>query len=231
MLDLSKIQESKYLFNKPEIFTFKKREKRFFSYHVDVNNNEVIGHCVNTGKMAGLLIPDNLSILSEKNTGLPYTWEAVKTENGWIGVNTFTPNKLVKQMLENGLIPGETFQQEKLIKEFKFKPDFSNEKYIIEVKHVHWVKNNIGYFPDCETERGARQLDAMLELKKQGKEIILIYILQNNHADKLTIAKDIDPIYYEKCLEGKKLGIKSFAFNCNVTLEGVFINSLIDFYL
>ena len=134
-------------------------------------------------------------------------------------------------MLDNGLIPGEIFQQERLIKELNFKPDFSNDKYIIEVKHVHWVKDNIAYFPDCPTSRGSRQLDAMISLKKQGKEVILIYILQNNHAEKLTISKDIDPLYYSKCVEAKKIGIKSFAFNCNVTLEGVFINSLIEFFI
>ena len=229
MLNLSGIN-SYYLFNKPSIFTFQKREKRFFSYHKN-DNFEVVAHCVNTGKMEGLLIADKPTILSEKSTGLPYTWEAIETEKGWIGVNTFTPNKLVKQMLDNGLIPGEIFQQERLIKELNFKPDFSNDKYIIEVKHVHWVKDNIAYFPDCPTSRGSRQLDAMISLKKQGKEVILIYILQNNHAEKLTISKDIDPLYYSKCVEAKKIGIKSFAFNCNVTLEGVFINSLIEFFI
>ena len=231
MLDLSKIQDSKYLFNEPIICNFKKREKRFFSYHEDNNKNNIVAHCVNTGKMEGLLLPNAPTILSKKATGLPYTWEAVKTENGWIGVNTFTPNKLVKQMLDNGLIPGETFQQEKLIKELKFKPDFSNEKYIIEVKHVHWVKDNIAYFPDCPTERGVRQLDAMMTLQKQGKEVILIYILQNNHANKMTIAEHIDPVYYNKCLEAKKIGIKSFAFNCNVSIDEVIVNSLIDFFI
>ena len=32
---------SYYLFNKPSIFKFKKREKRFFSYHENENNHEV----------------------------------------------------------------------------------------------------------------------------------------------------------------------------------------------
>lgn len=231
MLDLSKIKNSKYIFNEPTLFNFKKREKRFFSYHEDENKKQVTAHCVNTGKMAGLLVENRSTILSKKTSGLPYTWEAIKTENGWIGVNTFTPNKLVKQMLNDGLIPGEIFQQERLIKEFKYKPDFSNDNYIIEVKHVHLVIDNIGYFPDCPTERGARQLDALINLKKQGKKVILIYILQNNHGHKLTIAKDIDPLYYSKALEAKKNGIESFAFNCNISLEGVFINSLIEFFI
>jgi sugar fermentation stimulation protein A len=231
MLDLSKISNSFYLFNKSVICKYKRKEKKFFSYHHDKNNNELIAHCYNPQQVFGPLIIDSSTILSEKSTGLPYTWEAVKINNHWIGINTSIPNKLVKQMLNNGLIPGETFQQEKLIKELNYKPDFSNENYIIEVKHAHYVKDNIGYFPEKITERGSVQLDAIMTLQKQGKKVILIYILQNNMTNNFTISKDIDPVYYGKCLEAKKIGVQSFAFNCNITLEGVFINSIMNFFI
>jgi sugar fermentation stimulation protein A len=230
MLDLSKIQESKYLFNEAIIGNYIKKEKKFFSYHL-FKNNEIISYCYNPQKVFGPLIPNSESLLSKKNTGLPYTWEAVKIQDNWIGINTFTPNKLVKQMLENGLIPGETFQQEKLIKELKYKPDFSNERYIIEVKHSHWVKDNIGYFPEKITKRGSCQLEAIFQLQKNGQQVILIYIMQNNMTDTFSISKDRDPVYYNKVLEAKKIGVKSFAFNCYVNKEGVFIKSLMNFIL
>ena len=231
MLDLSKIHNSHYLFNESIICKYERKEKKFFSYHRDEDNNELVAHCYNPQQVFGPIIINSSTILSKKSTGLPYTWEGININNNWIGINTSIPNKLVKQMLYNGLIVGETFQQEKLIKELNYKADFSNDNYIIEVKHAHYVKNNIGYFPEKITDRGARQLDAMMILQKQGKKVILIYILQNNMTNDFTISEDIDPIYYNKCLEAKKLGIKSFAFNCNVNANGIFINSLINFFI
>lgn len=229
MFNLSKIKDSKYIFNKPIIGEFQKTEKKFFSYHKDENQNEIIAYCHNTQQVFGPLIKNSKTILSMKDSGLPYVWEAIEINHQWIGINTSIPNILVKHMLNNGLISNENFQQERLNKEFNYKSDFSNDKYIIEVKHAHYVENNIGYFPEKATTRGARQLDALINLKKQGKEIIIIYILQNNMTNIFSICKNRDILYYEKALEAKNIGIKSFAFNCNVTLEGIFINSLMEF--
>ena len=131
-----------YEFTNPIYCKFIKREKRFFSYFF-YNNQIIIAHCVNTGKMTGLLIEGSECILSTKTTGrLLYTWEAIKIENIWIGVNTFTPNKLVDLLLKNKKIPHlehQEFQKERLIKSLKYKPDFSHPHTIIEVKNVHLV--------------------------------------------------------------------------------------------
>jgi sugar fermentation stimulation protein A len=239
LFNLSRIKESVYIFNKSFYCFFKKREKRFFSYFtMDINDEKplLIAHCVNTGKMEGLLIQNSKSILSCKDSGkLPYTWEAININNQWVGINTFVPNKLVEQMLNNGLIPNENFYKEKLIKDLRYKPDFSNENYIIEVKHAHLVKieNNIpiGYFPDCPTERGSRQMDALINLKKQGKRVIVIYILQRDDAEFLSISETIDPIYYEKSLEAKKYGIEFYVFNCQINKNQIEINKQISFFL
>lgn len=239
IFNLSKIHQAIYTFNKSFYGFFKKREKRFFSYFT-LNKNEeeplLVAHCVNTGKMEGLLIKNNEAILSCKSSGkLSYTWEAIKIYCQWVGTNTFTPNRLVEILLKDGLIPNEIFYKEKLIKELKYKPDFSNENYIIEVKHVHWVRieNNIsiGYFPDCSTERGSKQMDALIKLKQMGKKVIVIYILQRDDAEFLSIDGTIDRIYYNKSLEAKKNGVEFYAFNCKVNKDYIMINKKISFIL
>ena len=166
------------------------------------NNNIIIAHCVNTGKMTGLLREGSDCILSTKTTGtLLYTWEAIHIEGVWIGVNTFTPNRLVELLLEHQQIlclAKESFQRERLIKNLKYKPDFSNENTIIEVKNVHLVENHIAYFPDCITERGSRQMEALKTLQGQGKRCIVIYILQRNDSAYMAPHPFIDKIYLKK---------------------------------
>lgn len=105
MLDLCKIKYGKYYFNSPIIAYFQKRNNRFVSYHKHKTLGFLVAHCPHEGSMESFLIKNTLTILSKKNIGLPYTWEAIKVNNYWFGVNLFVPNKLVKLMLDNGLIP------------------------------------------------------------------------------------------------------------------------------
>lgn len=133
-------------------------------------------------------------------------------------------------MLDNGLIPGEIFQSERLIKELAYKPDFSNNKYVIEVKSVESIKDKTAYFAPSILSRTYRQLKALIKLREEGKEFIIIFILQSNITNKLFIWKNFDKDFYNRIITAKKLGIKFFAFNCNITMEGVFIKSLIKFF-
>lgn len=230
--DFSNIQNSQYLFSENVLTKFQFRKKRFFSYHLDQNNNLLEAHCLNTGKMRGLLKKDLNTLISKKTSGkLLYRWETIQINNQWIGVNTLVPNYLVSQMLINGLIPQEIFKAEQLFKMYKYRCDFANNNYVIEVKNVHYVEDNIAYFPDCPTERGSRQMDVLMKLAELGKKIIIIYIVQRDDCNAITISKNFDPIYYEKSLKIKNLGIQTLAFNCKVTEKGIFINKQINFFL
>jgi DNA-binding sugar fermentation-stimulating protein len=86
----------------------------------------------------------------------------------------------------------------------------------------------IAFFPDCKTERGARQLLDMKDLFLQGYKCYTLYIVQRNDAEKVSIAKDIDLNYYNNY---KSFPIESFAFNCFISTEGLFLNKQIDFIL
>jgi sugar fermentation stimulation protein A len=224
-----------YFFHKPIVCEFIRREKRFFSFFKTLANEEIVAHCVNTGLMKGLLIAGSKGVLSSKNTGnLLYTWEAICIDSTYIGVNTFTPNKLVEKLLENNLleeVKGEVFKKERLIKELKYKPDFSNENTIIECKNVHLIENNVAHFPDCITERGSRQMEALIHLKKQGKRCIVIYILQRDDTEILSVHPSMDLLYLQKTKEAQKAGVEFIAFNCLVNEMKVLIKKRISYKL
>ncbi|OED45550.1 hypothetical protein AB836_01500 [Rickettsiales bacterium (ex Bugula neritina AB1)] len=221
-------------FTSPLCVLFKKREKRFFSYFQDINDNIYKAHCINTGKMADILVEDSNSIITPKTTGtLSYQWEAIKINNTWIGVNTWTPNNIVELMINKNMLKkygiSGNFKRDRKIGDYK--PDFINENTIIEVKNVHWKINDTFFFPDCPTERGLRQLKNMIHLKqKYNKNIIIIYIIQRHDGEKMTISK-IHQEYYNNIIIGKNLGIKILAFTCKIELEGIYFHKEIDFFI
>lgn len=231
---MTQITQCKYTFNKPVIATFKKREKRFFSYFTAKNGEELIAHCVNTGKMAGILLPGHLAVLSSKNSGnLSYTWEAIKVDHTWVGTNTHTPNKLVEQLITTSVIPElnkEIFKREVTFKfpEKTYRADFASDNTVIEVKHVHWVQGDVAYFPDCIAQRSSEQIDILIKLKNAGKRVIIIYIVQRNDVHKFSVDPNVDSTYYHQVLKAKKANLEFKAFNAVVNENSVTLNQEIE---
>lgn len=209
-------------FNEPIIDKFVKREKRFFAY---MENN--LAHCVNTGKMADLLIPGEKCILSKKDSGkLQYTWEAEFSEHykTWVGTNTMNPNKLAVDLLKD-LFPNKDFKRE--VTFTNYRADFANSDTIVEVKHVHWRIGDIAYFPDCIAERGARQVNILADLVTKYS-CYLIYIIQRDDVDAFSVADFVDSKYSQATKLAKNNGVKSMAFTCKITEQGIKINKEIS---
>lgn len=203
---------------------FLRREKRFFAY-MDYNGNEKVAYCCNPGKMADILIPQSDCIVTEKLSGIKYEWQAVNIDNNWIGVNTANPNKLIKMILPD-LFSTEKFLTEKAFGQYR--ADFASENIIIEVKNVHWKVNNVAYFPDCVTSRGARQILDLIELSRQY-QCYIIYVVQRNDVNIIKVADFIDKKYAENVKLAEQHGIKTLAFNCLINENGISIDKEIIF--
>lgn len=222
-----------YIFSNPLLVEFIKREKRFFSFFKDQNDNLFTAHCVNTGKMADILVAGSSAIISKKNTGtLSYTWEAIKINDIWIGTNTNVPNKLVSKLLASKQISGLESEDFKSEVTFKFnsqtyRADFASKNTVIEVKNVHWVKNNIAYFPDCVTKRSSDQMNILIELKKQNKRVIVIYILQRNDVNVVSTDNITDSVYFSQIEKAKKHGIEFLAYHTVISEKSIKIDKQI----
>ena len=86
---------------------FVAREKRFL-IHALLDGQAVVAHTNNSGSMLGLLRPGMEIFLSPAQSPgrrLPYTLELVRPHGDWIGVNTLTPNRLLKKAWESGAMP------------------------------------------------------------------------------------------------------------------------------
>ena len=218
---------------------FIKRYKRFF-VDVKIDKNIVTAHCPNTGSMMGLLNKGNrvwLSKSDDKKRKLKYTLEIIEEKSKKIGVNTHFTNKIVLDALNNRLIKDfknlDNLQQEVKFGEntrFDFLVSINKKKLFIEVKNVTLSRNaGLAEFPDAVTSRGLKHIKELLNAKKKGYEIYLLFVIQRDDCEKFKIAKDIDPNYYELLVKAVKKKLHLLCYDCKFSSKGIKLNKRINF--
>ena len=218
---------------------FIKRYKRFF-VDVKIDKNIITAHCPNTGSMMGLLNKGNrvwLSKSDDKKRKLKYTLEIIEEKSKKIGVNTHFTNKIVLDALNNRLIKDfenlDNLQQEVKFGEntrFDFLVSTNKKKLFIEVKNVTLSRTaGLAEFPDAVTSRGLKHIRELLNAKKKGYEIYLLFVIQRDDCEKFQIAKDIDPKYYELLVKAVKKKLHLLCYDCKFSSKGIKLNKRINF--
>ncbi len=216
-----------------------KRYKRFF-VDVKLKTGLVAAHCPNTGSMIGLLKPGNkvwLSETSNKKRKLKYTLQIIEVNGSKVGINTHLTNKIFFDSLKNNKI--KEFKKYLDIKsEVKFNKDTrfdflitkKNYKAFIEVKNVTLVRRkNIAEFPDAVTLRGAKHLKELLNAKKKGYDIFLVFVIQRADCQKFTIAEDIDSNYAKLLRKALNNKLNLLCYDCKISPKGIKLNQKINF--
>ena len=218
---------------------FIKRYKRFF-VDVKIKNKIVTAHCPNTGSMLGLLNKGNKVWLiksNDPNRKLKYTLQIIEDSGSKIGVNTHLTNKLFLEALESNSLK-EFNKGIKIQREVKFgkntRFDFliteKKNKAFIEVKNVTLKRNpKIAEFPDAVTSRGAKHINELIKASKRGYKIYLIFIIQREDCNQLSIAKDIDPEYAKSLLKALKKKLNVLCYDCKFSPKGIKVNKKIKF--
>ena len=213
---------------------FVKRYKRFF-VDVRVNGKIITAHCPNTGSMEGLLHVGNKVYLTKSNNPnrkLKYTLQIIEDKNSKVGINTHITNKIVLNALKNNTISCfknlEKIQQEVKFGEntrFDFLVTSKKKSTFIEVKNVTLSRQkSLAEFPDAVTERGFKHINELLNAKKKGFGICLLYVVQRDDCKKFKIAKDIDPKYNELLLKAVKKKLNILCYDCKFSTKGIKLN-------
>lgn len=214
-----------------------RRYKRFLA-DVELGDGAIItAHIANPGAMTGLTAPDSrvwLSHSSNPKRKLPYAWELVEADFGagaeLVGVNTALPNALVAEALTAGAIP-ELAGYATTRREVKFgrnsRVDFLLEDparppCYLEVKNVHLMRQSArAEFPDSVTARGAKHLDELAIVAREGARAVMLYVIQIGSAEALSFARDIDPAYGLAFDRAKGAGTEALAYRCRITTKGI----------
>lgn len=217
--------------------TLVRRYKRFLADVVLENGDMTTAHVANPGAMTGLDTPFAQVWLSKSDNPmrkLAYSWELVEVDLGagpeLVGINTLTPNQLVADALAAGAIP-ELTGYSSVRREVKYgansRIDFLLEGGVrpncfVEVKNVHLMrKPGRAEFPDSRTERGAKHLHELAEVKASGARAVLLFMIQIGSAVSVSVARDIDPDYAEAYDKARDQGVEVIAYRCKLNHDRI----------
>ncbi len=165
--------------------TFVSRPNRFVVRCVH-DGKRITAYLPNPGRLWELLIPGCVLYLKQ-NSGaarIPYTVMAVEKKGIPVMLHTHLTNDIVEILLNKHLVPG--FEDTEIVRReatfgdsrFDFLLQRNGKKLILEVKNCTLFYDRLAMFPDAVTERGSRHLTGLLELKKQGIDTSVLFVIQ-----------------------------------------------------
>lgn len=208
---------------------FVRRYERFIA-EVKLGREMVRAHCVNPGRMEGLVIPGARVWLSEAQTerALKYTWELIELDGRLVGANTGLPNTLVRRLLEARVLPG--FEDVTRIApeqafgrghRVDFLLDTPSGEHLVEVKNCHLVyPDGLGYFPDSHSDRAVAHVDALARQVKRGRRATVLFTLQRDDAEGLRPSALHAPDFATSVRRAAKAGVQFRAVRLVPSLEG-----------
>ncbi len=217
-----------------------KRYKRFLA-DIELDTGEiVVAHCTNSGSMKSCL--ENgaevyLTPVDDPKRKTKFTWEMIKINGDWVGINTGNPNKLAYEAISAGQISGlegyTTVKREVKFGDSRFDVYAENdqEKCFIEVKNVSMKANEYALFPDAVTTRGQKHLKTLIEVKKQGMRAVMLYIIQRSDVQLFAPAMEIDPAYAALLKQAHVSGVEIFPMQAKVTPSEITLSKKLLFEL
>lgn len=217
--------------------TLIRRYKRFLA-DIKLSGGEVvIAHCTNSGSMKSCLIegaPVLLSKTSNPKRKTQYTWEYIKINDSWVGVNTLLPNNLVHHLLQDQQIRGlkgySQIKREVTVGESRidFFLESGNNRCYVEVKNVSLRHNNFARFPDSVTKRGKKHLLTLMKLKEGGNRAVMLYIIQREDIEYFGPAWEIDPEYSKTLVLAANSGVEIIALKVKLSQNTVELSQEVE---
>ena len=211
---------------------FLQRENRFV-VEVKDDRERFRVHCNNTGSMRGLLRPGAEVFVSwsgNPKRRLPYTLELIRVGEVWVGVNTLTPNRLLRAAWEAGLLPwtrGLTvFRPEVRVGASRLdaqltSPNGQGVSLWVEAKNVTLAEGDRALFPDAVTSRGLRHLKECVRLVEEGNRAACFFLVQREDVRRFGPAQAIDPAYSEAFWRALDAGVEMWPHLAHVSPQGI----------
>ncbi len=206
---------------------FLERPNRFIA-HVEIDGAEHVVHVKNTGRCKELLIPGATVYLEKSNNPsrrTAYDLIAVQKGERLINMDSQIPNKVVEEWLRKGsflhdliLIRPETRYGNS---RFDFYVETVREKIFIEVKGVTLEENGRVRFPDAPSERAVKHVEELVQAKKQGYRVIVLFVIQMKGVTYFTPNRDTQPEFADALEKAVQAGVEVYAYDCYVTPEEI----------
>jgi len=220
--------------------TLVKRYKRFLADVKLDDGTDVVAHCTNSGSMKSCLETGAevyLTPVNDPKRKTRFTWEMIKINDSWVGINTGNPNKLAFEAISNHQIPelsGYDFVKREVKfgdSRFDIYAENEKEKCFVEVKNVSLKEGKYALFPDSVTKRGEKHLKTLMEVKAAGMRAVMLYIIQRSDVEIFAPAKEIDPTYAESLLNAYNVGVEIIPMQVKVLPTSIELSAKLPFEL
>lgn len=207
-----------------------RRYKRFLADILLDDGRVVIAHCTNSGSMKSCLEDGAevwISPSDKVGRKTPFTWEMIRINGDWVGINTSNPNLLAMEWILEKRIPG-LEDLELLRREVKWEDsrlDIYGEgpgvRCFIEVKNVTLREGDVALFPDAVTERGRKHLETLVRIRHSGMRAVMLYVVQRTDVHLFSPAREIDPAYARALDEAVRQGVEILVAQARVSPERI----------
>jgi len=214
-----------------------KRYKRFLA-DVELDDGSLTtAHCTNSGSMKTCLEEGAevyLTPVDDPNRKTRYTWEMIRINGSWVGINTSHPNRIAYEAIKNGDIDGlrgyDLVRREVTWQNSRFDVYAENarEKCFVEVKNVTMKDGRYARFPDAVTTRGKKHLETLMKAREQGYRAVMLYVIQRMDVERFGPAWQIDPDYARTLQDAYQRGVEVIPVQAKVTPEKIEIVGRLD---
>ena len=201
---------------------FLARPNRFIA-HVEIDGQMEIVHVKNTGRCRELL-PAGAEVWCEvsENTKRKTKYDLITVRKGdrLINMDSQAPNKAAGEwLLAGGLGEIQNLKAETIHADSRFDFSFAKDgrKCFLEVKGVTLENEGICAFPDAPTDRGARHLNGLCKLAREGYGAYVLFVIQMADVQYLHPNDVTDPKFAAALREAAANGVQVLAMDCTVT--------------
>lgn len=211
--------------------TLVQRYDRFVA-DVELDGEVVKTHCVNPGRMEGLVRPGVPAWISPAPEGskrkLRWTLELLEIDGRIIGANTVVPNRIAETLVRERMIPG-LRRWRALEREVRYgersRIDLmlrgGRTDHLVEVKNCHLVyPDGRAYFPDSVSERAAGHLRELAAQVADGRKATVLFVLQRTDGRALRPSRLHDPAFADAALAAHAAGVRFRAIQVDPSPEG-----------
>ena len=215
---------------------FLSRPNRFIA-HINILGKDEVCHVKNTGRCRELL-PSGAKVwcLDALSPTRKTRYDLICVEKGsrLINMDSQAPNAVVREFLEAGGL-GEISQLKAEYKQGNSRFDFAflkdGKQCFLEVKGVTLENDGVCAFPDAPTQRGAKHLQELTQLAKEGFGAYVLFVIQMKDVKYLHPNDATDPQFGAALRAAAVAGVQIFAFDCLVTPKSLEINSNVPIIL
>ena len=206
---------------------FLERPNRFIAY-VRIQGRQETVHVKNTGRCGELLVPGARVYLERSDRAERKTlYDLVAVEKGTLLVNmdSQAPNKAVGEWLfKRTLFPDLVRVRPETVygkSRFDFYLETAREKIFLEVKGVTLEEKGVVRFPDAPSERAVKHIEELIEARKQGYQVYLLFVIQMDRARVFLPNWETHPEFGRALCLAARSGVQILAYNCRVTADSM----------